>query len=91
MVVSRLAATVPGCPDYSRMGQPQYDAHTSSNFGCAINANIAAMVARPEDLIQGQADTGPTDVAVSGKAIDTFRKAPNTGAGALRTESTGGR
>lgn len=90
VVVSRTKATVPGCPDWSRQSQPEFDSHTSSNQGCAINSNLAAMIANPADLVRGQPGADVSDPAVSTKAIDTLRKAAPTGAGGLKTESTGG-
>lgn len=88
VVVSRSRATVPGCPDFSRTSQPEFDGNSSSNFGCAINSNLAAMVANPEDLVRGQPGT-TTDPATGSKAIDQYRKAPPTGASGLKTESAG--
>lgn len=89
VVVSRMHADVPGCPDHSRQATPDNGNNTNSNFGCAINSNLAAMVARPEDLIRGQNGSPVVDSAVSSKAIETFRKAPNTGANNdLKTQST---
>jgi len=89
IVVMRSVAAVPGCPDYSRNPTPNYKNSTSSNYGCAVNSNIAAMVARPDDLVRGQPGTISADPAVSAKAIQTFRKAPNTGAGGLKSEGVG--
>lgn len=91
IIVSRAVATVPGCPDFSRNNKPNFMAHTSSNQGCSVNSNIASMVARPEDLVRGQLGADVRDPAVSNKAIQTFRKAPNTGAGGLKAESAGGK
>ena len=34
VVVSRRRAEVPGCPNWSRPSQPDYDNRTMSNFGC---------------------------------------------------------
>lgn len=84
VVIRRMKATVPGCPDFSRVGQPDFQNHTGSNQGCAINANLAAMVANPMDLVRGQSASGLTDTAAATKAIDTFRKAAPTGAGGLK-------
>jgi len=84
VVISRTKATVPGCPDFSRTSQPDFENHTGSNQGCAINANLAAMVADPMDLVRGQSSSALTDTATANKAIDTFRKAPSTGAGGLK-------
>lgn len=88
VVVSRMKAGVPGCPDYSRVGQPNFENHTGSNQGCAINSNLAAMVANPMDLVRGQQGSGVADTLVATKAIDTFRKSAPTGAGGLKGTST---
>lgn len=90
VVVSRMRASVPGCPDWSRDSSVELEAHASSNFGCAINANLAAMAANPGDLVRGSNGTIVGDPAVSTKAIQTYRKAANTGAGGLKAESAGG-
>ncbi|MDB5677193.1 CpaD family pilus assembly protein [Sphingomonas bacterium] len=93
VVVSRTAARVPGCPDFSRSGQDEFEASTTSNYGCATQANLAAMVADPLDLVRGQPGTDTFDARTSGRAIDTYRKATPTGAGGtvIKTESTGGK
>ncbi len=88
VVVSRMTATVPGCPDYSRDPSHDFEGHTSSNYGCATNSSLAAMVARPEDLVLGRTGS-TTDPAVSTKAIDSFRKAAPSGAGGA-LKSAGG-
>lgn len=73
VVVSRMSASVPGCPDYSRNSSVDYNQNTSSNYGCATNSNLAAMIANPEDLVHGHG-VGTADVVRSGKAIDALRK-----------------
>lgn len=91
VIVSRMKAHVPGCPNYSRMSGTEFEASTSSNFGCATNSNLAAMVARPEDLVRGQPGAETADPATNYKAIDTLRKANPTGAGGLQEAGkTGG-
>lgn len=90
IVVSRTKASVPGCPDFSRAGQPEFESNTSSNHGCATNANLAAMVADPADLVRGQAAGTVPDPATSGKAIDSYRKAAPTGAGGTTVKSESG-
>lgn len=92
VVVSRMQASVPGCPDFSRVRGPDFEGHTGSNHGCAINSNLAAMVANPTDLVRGQSGNGIADTATSGKAIDLYRKAIPTGAGgsAVKSESSKG-
>jgi pilus assembly protein CpaD len=89
IVITRMKATVPGCPDFSRENKPEFNSNSSSNLGCAINSNLAAMVANPADLVRGQPGAGDNDNISSGKAIDTYRKAPTTGNGGLKSESTG--
>lgn len=91
VIVSRARAGVPSCPDHSLEYEPNLDARTSSNFGCAINANLAAMIANPLDLVRGQPGADSVDPALGIKAIETYRKAPSTGAGGLKAESTGGK
>ena len=88
VVVSRMRASVPGCPDMSRISGNDLNAHTWSNYGCATNANLAAMVARPEDLVRGQPGSSVSDPVVAYKAIETNRQARPTGAGGLQNEST---
>ncbi|MCP3730144.1 CpaD family pilus assembly protein [Sphingomonas sp. MG17] len=90
VIVSRMKASVPGCPNYSRMGGTEFEASTSSNFGCASNSNLAAMVARPEDLVRGQPGAETVDPQTNYKAIDALRKAPASGAGGLKEAKTGG-
>jgi pilus assembly protein CpaD len=90
VVVSRLKATVPGCPDHSRSMDINFNEHSSSNFGCAINSNLAAMVANPEDLVRGQPGSGTSGGATSSKAIKTYREAAPTGTQGLKRESAGG-
>lgn len=74
VVVSRLSASVPGCPDYSRQYEPNFGAHTSSNYGCATNSNLAAMIARPEDLVRGQPGAVVSDPASASKPIVALRE-----------------
>lgn len=93
VVVTRMSASVPGCPDYSRVYQPDYEASTSSNYGCATNRNLAAMVANPADLVRGEPGSATTDPVTAGKAVNALRNATPTGNGGttIKTESaTGG-
>ncbi|MDB5706439.1 MAG: pilus assembly protein CpaD [Sphingomonas bacterium] len=84
IVVSRMKATVPGCPDFSRTHQPEFESNTSSNQGCAINSNLAAMIANPADLVRGQPGADTNDTVASSRAIEAYRKATPTGAGGLK-------
>lgn len=90
VVLSRMVAAVPGCPDYSRMYEPNYGAHTGSNFGCGINSNLAAMVARPEDLVRGRRGADVTDTATATKPIQALRDRQPPADAALPAVATGG-
>lgn len=91
VVVTRAAASVPDCPDWSRASNPDFESSTMSNFGCASNSALAAMVANPEDLIRGQDPSVSVDASTAGKAIKTYRERKPTGAGDLKNEATGGK
>lgn len=78
VVVSRSTASVPNCPNWDRVSQPEFAASTTSNFGCAVNSNLAAMIADPADLIHGR-DGGSTDPLTISRAIKSYRDAKNTG------------
>lgn len=93
VVVTRMTASVPNCPDYSRVYQPDWSASTTSNFGCAINSNLAAMVADPADLVRGASGSTVTDPMTGGKAINALRGAKPTGGGGttVKSDSTGGK
>lgn len=88
VVITRSTASVPGCPDWSTKSDINYGNGTYSNYGCATNSNLAAMVADPEDLLTGKKGTGETVVTTSTKAIQSYRDRPLTGAGALKEVST---
>ncbi|MBD8678120.1 CpaD family pilus assembly lipoprotein [Sphingomonas sp. CFBP 13720] len=90
VVVSRMTASVPGCLDTSRATEPNFDAHTSSDYGCAINTNLAAMVARPGDLVRGRSNPDTTDTMVGGKAIGAMRRAVPSGNGGQIGGGVGG-
>jgi pilus assembly protein CpaD len=81
VVVSRARASVPNCPDYSRVYEPNFNAHTGSNYGCATNTNLAAMVADPNDLVRGATRGGETDAVTATRAIAAMRAQAPTGNG----------
>ena len=90
VVVSRTVATVPGCPDWSAKSDFNFNNATSANYGCAVNSNLASMVADPEHLIRGASGTGETVVMSSTKAIASYRDAKPTGENGLKQTSTEG-
>jgi pilus assembly protein CpaD len=88
VVVARTRATVPGCPNWSEPASPNYHNRTMSNFGCAVNANLAAMVANPQDLIHGREGSGVSDATTAARAIGVYRTTPPTGTKGLQDIST---
>lgn len=90
VIVSRMNASVPTCPDWSdaRPGSPSSPTH--SNYGCAVNSNLAAMIANPSDLVLGQ--SGTSDAAAGARAVKAYRDRPQSGAGGqVKPESPGGK
>jgi pilus assembly protein CpaD len=87
VIVSRSTASVPGCPNYRNESGPS---STSSNYGCAINSNLAAMIADPQDLVLGQEGSVTGDPRTVSKAIKVYRERPATGAKGLPEVSTKG-
>jgi pilus assembly protein CpaD len=88
VVVSRSKAVVPGCPDWSRTSDINFNEHNGSNFGCGVNSNLAAMAANPEDLVLGQTADSSIDAATSGKAIKSYRTKKPTGEDPLKAENS---
>jgi len=87
VVIVRSTASVPGCPDWSSRSAIDFTTGTSSNYGCATNANLAAMVADPQDLVKGQAGA-LNDPLTASKAIGVYRERPPTGKDGLTQNNT---
>jgi pilus assembly protein CpaD len=88
VVVARRRAVVPGCPNWSRASEPDFANRSMSNYGCAVNSNLAMQVANPEDLIHGQSGSGVGDAMTGTKAVIFYRSSPVTGAKGLQDIST---
>lgn len=84
VVVTRSMAEVPGCPDWKSKLEMNYRNATSSNYGCAVNSNVAAMVANKEDLVRGEPGAATAPTQRSNTVIKTYREAPPTGAQGLK-------
>jgi pilus assembly protein CpaD len=78
VVVSRRRAEVLGCPNWSRPSEPDFGNRTMSNFGCGVNANLAAQVADPLDLIHGREGSAASDGVTGAKAVQMYRDWPLT-------------
>jgi pilus assembly protein CpaD len=87
VIVSRTTASVPNCPNYDAERGPS---STSSNYGCALNSNLAAMIADPNDLVLGQVGSVTGDASTSYKAIRLYRQTAPTGSKGLSDVSTRG-
>ncbi len=79
VVVSRTRAEVPGCPNWSKVSQPNFQNETMSNFGCGVNSDLAMQVANPEDLFHGRQGPAAVDAITGAKAIQMYRSWPLTG------------
>jgi pilus assembly protein CpaD len=90
VIVSRMSASVPGCPDWAYEALSGAAISTDTNYGCAMNTNLAAMVADPNDLVLGQAGASASNADTATKAIKSYREAPPTGAKGLTAEQPGG-
>jgi pilus assembly protein CpaD len=90
VVVTRSVATVPGCPDWSAKSETNFNSGLSTNYGCATNSNLAAMVADPSHLIHGATGEGSTAVMSGTKAIDSYRSQAPSGSKGLKEESSKG-
>jgi pilus assembly protein CpaD len=88
VVVSRTVASVPNCPNWGRPSQPNYNNKMLPGSGCAVNSNLAAMIANPEDLVHGREGSSVVDATTASRAINSYRTAPPTGTKGLPDIST---
>lgn len=79
IVVSRTRASVPNCPNWADATSLNYNNRMMNGLGCAVNANLAAMVADPNDLVRGRAGPAAADGVDAAKAIAMYRDWPLTG------------
>ena len=89
VIVSRTKATVPGCPIWEDepLNAPE---KTGTNYGCATNSNIAAMIADPNDLVRGQSAEGGTAAADAAKSVAIHKSRTPSGTNLkLKKESAG--
>ena len=90
VVAARSTASVPGCPEWSDPGIDS-PVRTGTNYGCAMNSNLAAMIANPDDLIRGREGSGHGTAIIAGRAARVYRENRPTGQQPLPTNSTTGR
>ncbi len=90
IIVTRSTASVPGCPNWEKGEINSRTAKTPPNYGCATNSNLAAMIADPNDLVQGKAAQGGSDAQDAVKVIKVYRDRIPTGTEKLKAEATSG-
>jgi len=70
--IAYVAHTQP-CGDWSEDESFTMENHTSANFGCAVQHNIAAMVADPRDLL-GPGAMGPVSTSRRATVMEHYEK-----------------
>lgn len=83
LITRTIASAPPECPDWRRESNPEYEASSMSNHGCAMVSNLAVMAADPNDLVVGKTYEG-ADGHTASKALGVFRERKPTGAGELK-------
>lgn len=73
----RMLATSPKCEGFLEQLAREYDNRSYSNFGCATQANFAAQVANPQDLIQPRG-WDPRDAGRRGIVNEKYRNGEPT-------------
>jgi pilus assembly protein CpaD len=74
-----VQAVIPNCAaTLSAMGS-NFSNQPSSGFGCSINANLAAQIANPRDIVSPVA-VAASDSGRRGKVFDTYRAGAQTSA-----------
>jgi pilus assembly protein CpaD len=90
VIASRATASVPGCPDWSE-NQLNSSVNTSANFGCALNSNLAAMIADPNDLVRGRGGNVNGSASTASRAVRVYRERQPSGTQGLGSTTTTGR
>ena len=90
VVVSRFRAGVPNCPNWSVPSQPNLTNASMAGLGCAVNTNLAAMVANPEDLLHGREGGAVVDPRTASRAVGIYRSTAPTGTQGLQSINTKG-
>jgi pilus assembly protein CpaD len=69
----RLLVTPPACGDWSDGPKTLGDNRVASDWGCANEANLARMVADPNDLIAGRAPSPAYNAQADAVAVRAYR------------------
>ncbi|MET0271196.1 MAG: CpaD family pilus assembly lipoprotein, partial [Sphingomonas sp.] len=90
VVVSRSVAGVPNCPNWRGAATPDFAGSTMANYGCATNSNLAAMVADPQDLLQGRTASADRSNRALIRAGDAYQRLVPTGVNGTVAAPAGG-
>lgn len=83
-------AYVPGCSTVNEHDWSDMTSNTSlPSFGCAVNENIAMMLADPADAL-GQRRLDPADAQRQGVLLEKYRNGQNTNSAQTADGSSGG-
>jgi pilus assembly protein CpaD len=88
VIVSRMKASVPGCPNWGGKGSGENE-RSLPGYGCATNGNLAAMIGNPADLVEGREGDGLTPSQTSSKAVSAYHARKPTGDGGSNVKSEG--
>jgi pilus assembly protein CpaD len=88
IIVQRSTASVPHCPDLATKSETNFNNGTSSNYGCSVNGNLAAMVANPDDLLSGVHGQSMATTDITDRAIWLHQAAVPTGQAGVTKNST---
>jgi pilus assembly protein CpaD len=68
----RTVIIAPGCPDWTKPEADEPNNLPSSNYGCATEANLAAMIANPADLAKPK-EGGKSDAVALARGVEAYR------------------
>lgn len=68
-----MHAVIPNCALSAGSLGPRYSNQSSNGFGCSVNANMAAQIADPRDILGARAMT-PADSGRAAVVFDNYRK-----------------
>ena len=74
-----VRAAIPNCAAEPRSMEGRFSNASSIGLGCAINANLAAQISDPRDIIEHRA-TSPADSGRAAVVFDNYRKGEVTSA-----------
>lgn len=74
-----VRAVIPNCAAEPRAMEGRYSNNSSMGLGCAINANLAAQIADPRDIV-GHRPTSPADSGRAAVVFDNYRRGELTSA-----------